>query len=91
MKSNVEGEKEFDSVIVCVGNYSVPQVPKFQGLEKFKGKVIHSHDYRKTNPYKNKKVLVIGAGFSGTDIAKALATVADTVGTLLKLSANLRY
>lgn len=83
LKTNVEEESEFDSVIVCIGKYSVPFVPKFHGLDKFKGSVIHSHDYRKMDPYRNKNVLLIGAGFSGIDIARALASVAKSVSIYL--------
>lgn len=79
LKLNIEIEEEFDGVIVCVGNYSKPFVPKFQDLDKFKGNVIHSHDYRKITPYKSKRILIVGAGFSGIDIAKALAPVAESV------------
>lgn len=76
---DIEEEKEFDSVIICIGNYSTPAIPRFQGIEKFEGKTVHSHDYRKVDPYLNKSVLIVGAGFSGIDIAKALAPLAKMV------------
>lgn len=79
LKRNIEEEEEFDSVIVCIGNYSTPFVTKLQGLDKFKGSAIHSHDYRKISPYRNKKILIVGAGFSGIDIAKAIAPSAKSV------------
>ena len=31
---------------VCNGHYSVPVVPKIQGLDRYEGNLIHSHNYR---------------------------------------------
>uniref|UniRef100_M1DJU7 Flavin-containing monooxygenase n=1 Tax=Solanum tuberosum TaxID=4113 RepID=M1DJU7_SOLTU len=39
------------------------------GIENFKGKIIHSSDYRSGEKYKDKKVLIIGSGNSGMEIA----------------------
>ena len=38
--------KTFDYVVVASGHFSVPNVPYFPGLEKFPGRVLHSHDFR---------------------------------------------
>lgn len=71
--------QSFDALIVCIGHYSTPRLPKIKGQERFKGGCIHSHDYRTRSPYKDKKVLVLGGGSSGIDIALFVASVADTV------------
>ncbi|CAG9820500.1 unnamed protein product [Phaedon cochleariae] len=71
--------KDFDSIIICVGNYSDPIVPKLPGENEFAGSIIHSHDYRNTDPYKNKTVLVVGVGPSGIDIAAKVLAVAKKV------------
>lgn len=49
------------------------------GLEKFSGTLIHSHSYRSAEPYKNKRVVIVGAGPSGVDIAKLVSKVAAKV------------
>lgn len=79
LKSKAEEQLEFDAVMICIGNYSVPLTPYFKGMDDFSGSAIHSHNYRKIKPYKNKRVLVVGAGFSGVDISKALAPTAKKV------------
>ncbi|KAF7283945.1 hypothetical protein GWI33_022771 [Rhynchophorus ferrugineus] len=79
LKTKVVTEHIFDAVMVCVGNYSVPKIPKIEGSEKFIGKIIHSHHYRKPDGYKGKKVLVIGAGPSGIDISRIVGKVAEKV------------
>lgn len=78
-KTKVTALQRFDAVIICIGHYSTPRLPKIKGQEIFKGYCIHSHDYRIKSPYKNKKVMVLGGGSSGIDIAIIIASVAETV------------
>jgi putative flavoprotein involved in K+ transport len=59
-------------VIVAVGQYRVPRLPPLPGLEHFAGEFIHSVDYRNASPYAGKRVLVVGAGNSGAEIATDL-------------------
>lgn len=69
----------FDAVLVANGHYHTPRFPNYKGYKLFKGKQIHSHEYRCNNPYKNETVLVIGAGPSGMDIAYEISKVAQRV------------
>jgi len=64
----VDGER-FDYVIVASGHYSVPNVPTFQGIEKFPGRVMHAHDFREANEFAGKRLLLVGASYSAEDIA----------------------
>lgn len=41
----------FDAVFVCTGINSVPNIPDIVGADKFKGKILHSHDYRKAEKF----------------------------------------
>lgn len=70
---------KYDAVIVCNGHYSDPFIPDVKGREKFCGKQWHSHDYREPSCFIGKKVLVVGAGPSGVDIAAQVAPVANKV------------
>ena len=36
----------FDYLVVCTGHFSTPNVPYFEGIETFPGRVMHSHDFR---------------------------------------------
>jgi len=47
----------FDAVLVCNGHYSTPAMPKYEGSEAFKGKQLHSHDYKCADPFKDQQVL----------------------------------
>ncbi|XP_053485031.1 uncharacterized protein zgc:77439 isoform X1 [Ictalurus furcatus] len=65
----------FDVVMVCNGHFYDPYIPAIPGLGKFKGILMHSHDYRSAEPFADKSVLVLGAGLSGLDIVMELANV----------------
>ncbi|XP_032498193.1 dimethylaniline monooxygenase [N-oxide-forming] 3 isoform X1 [Phocoena sinus] len=79
-----DGKKEsavFDAVMICSGHHVYPNLPKesFQGLQLFKGKCFHSWDYKEPGIFKGKRVLVIGLGNSGCDIASELSHTAEQV------------
>ncbi|KAJ8578602.1 hypothetical protein ON010_g599 [Phytophthora cinnamomi] len=75
VSSNEKGEYEedFDRVVVCNGHFSRPSLAPIKGVEHFKGTVSHSRAYRTPEPYKGKRVVVIGRGPSGQDISLELA------------------
>ena len=63
---------EFDAVVVCNGHYSEPRVPTYDGQDAFHGVQMHSHNYRRPEEFVGKRVVVIGAAFSGSDISQEL-------------------
>lgn len=63
--------RHYTSVIVACGHHWDPLWPKFKG--NFTGDVSHSHGYRTPKPFVGKRVMVIGGGNSGMDIAAELA------------------
>ncbi|KAG5594910.1 hypothetical protein H5410_036142 [Solanum commersonii] len=48
-------------------------IPKIIVMKNIKGETIHSSDYRAGEKYKDKKVLVVGSGNSGMEIAFELS------------------
>jgi thioredoxin reductase len=76
-ESESDGKKEctYDAVVVSTGHYSEPRQPQLPGRDAFPGVQMHSHDYRRPDPFIGKRVLLIGAGNSGADIAQELADV----------------
>lgn len=73
--------KEYDGLFVCVGRYFRPRIPDHlkEDLERFEGSVIHSHDYRINEAYRQQNVVVLGAGPSGLDITIEISGVATKV------------
>ncbi len=62
-------------VVVATGRESVPFIPDWPGKEQFGGSVIHSANFGDVQQYRDKHVLVVGAGNSGSDILNHLVTV----------------
>ncbi|MEO1194195.1 MAG: NAD(P)/FAD-dependent oxidoreductase [Pseudomonadota bacterium] len=61
-------EETFDHVIVASGHFSTPNVPYFEGLTAFNGRVLHAHDFRDAVEFKDKDILIIGTSYSAEDI-----------------------
>lgn len=60
--------EEFDYCVCCSGHFSTPNVPHFDGIDRFGGTVVHAHDFRDADHYKGKNVMVVGASYSAEDI-----------------------
>lgn len=59
---------EFDYVVVATGHFSIPNVPHFDGIETFRGRVMHAHDFRDAREFAGKRMLMIGSSYSAEDI-----------------------
>jgi cation diffusion facilitator CzcD-associated flavoprotein CzcO len=67
------GELRTPEVIVATGLDRSPVVPDWPGRESFQGDLLHSSDYRNPGPFEGRRVLVVGPGSSGMEIAHELA------------------
>ncbi|CAN6640893.1 hypothetical protein TRVA0_018S01530 [Trichomonascus vanleenenianus] len=55
-------------VVLATGHSGEPNIPKFPGVEKFKGKIVHSSQHGSGADWKGKKAVVVGCCNSGLDI-----------------------
>src|SRR5690606_17414594 len=62
-----------DNVVVAMSNYQRPRVPAFARTLDPGIVQIHSYDYRNPAQLREGNVLIVGAGNSGSEIAKDLA------------------
>ncbi len=65
---DVETTEAFDHVVVASGHFSTPNVPQFEGLDRFNGRVLHAHDFRDAVEFREKDILIIGTSYSAEDI-----------------------
>ena len=77
-----------DVVVCATGIISNPLVPAFPGLDRFRGRVLHSIDYRRPEPFRGQRVLVVGTGNSGGEIGSELAATAAHVSIAVRSGAN---
>jgi putative flavoprotein involved in K+ transport len=61
------GDVDADRVVVATGYSNVPFVPDWPGA--FEGEIVHSTAYRNPEPFRGRRVLVVGSGNSGAEIA----------------------
>jgi dimethylaniline monooxygenase (N-oxide forming) len=72
-----EQEFEVDHVAVCAGAHQRGSIPTWPGLDDFGGDVLHSSHYWRPECFANRRVLIVGLGESGSDIALQIAQVAQ--------------
>jgi trimethylamine monooxygenase len=69
LKADEVTQEEFDYVVVATGHFSTPNMPYFEGLERFPGRVMHAHDFRDAVEMVGKRLLMVGSSYSAEDIA----------------------
>lgn len=57
------------SLVVATGYHREPYTPSWPGLDSFRGEVLHSSGYENGGGFDGRRVLVIGFGNSGSEIA----------------------
>ncbi|TVQ92083.1 MAG: NAD(P)/FAD-dependent oxidoreductase [Deltaproteobacteria bacterium] len=67
------GEHVYAGLIVCNGHHWDRILPDW--AQEFSGEVLHSKEYKRPDQLKGKRVLVIGGGNSGCDLASEAARV----------------
>ncbi|WP_196221750.1 flavin-containing monooxygenase [Sphingobium sp. CAP-1] len=71
---------ECNMLIMAVGPNNNPNYPDVQNLDRFKGPVVHSAAWDSSVDLQGKKVVLVGTGCSGVQVATAIA---DKVGELV--------
>jgi thioredoxin reductase len=64
-----QGISWYRAVVLATGRFSEPYTAAIPGLREFKGLLLHAHDYRDPAQLTGMRVMVIGNGPSGLDIA----------------------
>lgn len=72
VKSN-QGDIEARRVVLATGLNAVPLQPSWPGMDTYAGELLHSSAYVSGERWRGKRVLVVGAGNSGAEIALDLA------------------
>jgi cation diffusion facilitator CzcD-associated flavoprotein CzcO len=64
-------------VVLANGHNWSPKLPRYEGLEQFRGEVMHASSYKDPAQLRGKRVLVVGGGNTGCDIAVEAAQQAS--------------
>jgi cation diffusion facilitator CzcD-associated flavoprotein CzcO len=71
-------------VVIATGIADAPHRPEWPGMDGFSGEILHSSRYRNPAPYAGRRVLVVGFGNSGGEIALDLANAGVSVGLAVR-------
>lgn len=66
------GTHWYRAVILASGRFCNAYIPSIPGLDTFQGECLHARDFHDPAPYMGKRVLIVGSGPSGADIATAI-------------------
>jgi cation diffusion facilitator CzcD-associated flavoprotein CzcO len=58
---------DYKGVVIANGTLAEPNMPAFEG--QFSGELLHTSAYKQATQFQGKRVLIVGAGNSGCDIA----------------------
>ncbi len=83
------GDFQARFVVVCTGYCRRPTVPEIPHQSRYSGEVLHSKVYRNAEPFRGKRVLVVGSGNSGAEISTDL--VESGAGSVAMLVYGPRY
>lgn len=76
-------------LVIATGWDAVPVSPQWPGLDTFTSELIHSSEFRTAKEYRDRDVLVVGAGNSGIDIAGHLVNAGARVTVSMRSAPNL--
>jgi hypothetical protein len=73
-----EGTWHARAVINATGTWSNPFWPHYPGMETFKGRQLHTADYRSADEFVGKHVVVVGGGNSAVQLLAEISMVTTT-------------
>ena len=84
-----ENSRSAPIAVVATGWAYYPHAPAWPGMETFGGPIMHSSHYRNPAPFAGKRVLVVGYGNSGAEIALDLAEAGVDVALSVRSPVNI--
>jgi cation diffusion facilitator CzcD-associated flavoprotein CzcO len=65
-------------IINATGTWESPFIPEYPGRELFRGRQLHTHDYRTTAEFRGQHVLIVGGGISAIQLLDEISKVTTT-------------
>jgi thioredoxin reductase len=73
-----DGDWTARAVVNATGTWTRPFVPRYPGQELFRGRQLHTVDYRSASEFAGKHVVVVGGGASATQLLGEISRVTGT-------------
>ena len=65
-------------IINATGTWETPYIPEYPGAERFRGRQLHTRDYRTAQEFAGKHVVIIGGGISAIQLLDEISRVTTT-------------
>ena len=78
---NVETDRVHVSargIINATGTWETPYIPEYPGAERFRGRQLHTRDYRGADEFTGKHVIIVGGGISAIQLLDEISRVTTT-------------
>ena len=72
------GELSARGIVNATGTWERPYVPEYPGRERFRGRQLHTRDYRTAADFVGRHVIVVGAGISAIQLLDEISRVTTT-------------
>ncbi len=67
-----------EAIVNATGTWDRPFIPWYPGIETFRGRQLHTADYRGADEFEGQHVLVVGGGASAVQLLAEISEVAST-------------
>ena len=65
-------------IINATGTWETPYIPEYPGAERFRGRQLHTKDYRTAAEFVGRHVVIVGAGISAIQLLDEISRVTST-------------
>jgi len=65
-------------IINATGTWETPYIPEYPGAERFRGRQLHTRDYRGADEFAGKHVIIVGGGISAIQLLDEVSRVTTT-------------
>jgi cation diffusion facilitator CzcD-associated flavoprotein CzcO len=72
------GDLSARGIINATGTWETPYIPDYPGADQFKGRQIHTRDYRTADEFAGQHVIIVGGGISAIQLLDEISRVTTT-------------
>jgi len=72
------GELAARGIVNATGTWDSPYIPEYPGADLFRGRQLHTRDYRSADEFVGKHVVIVGAGISAIQLLDEVSRVTRT-------------
>lgn len=66
-------------ILNATGTWETPYIPDYPGKERFRGRQLHTRDYKSANEFAGQTVMVVGGGISAVQLLDEISLVTKTI------------